>query len=68
MSTPSGRSRRRWEDKIRMDRKEVGINTRNWVDSAKGLLESPYECGTETPDSRNHGVNKLHFFIPFQDR
>ena len=29
---PLGRPRRRWEDNIRMDVKEVGINTRNWVD------------------------------------
>ena len=26
-----GRLRRRWEDNIRMDVKEIGINTRNWV-------------------------------------
>ena len=26
---PSGRHRRRWEDNIRMDLKEIGINTRN---------------------------------------
>ena len=26
---------RRWEDNIRMGRKEIGINTRNWVDSAQ---------------------------------
>ena len=31
---PLGRPRRRWEDNIRMDLKEIGINTRNWVDSA----------------------------------
>ena len=31
---PLGRPRRRCEDNIRMDFKEVGINTRNWVDSA----------------------------------
>ena len=30
-----GRPRRRWEDNIRMDLKEIGINTRNWVDSAQ---------------------------------
>ena len=30
---PSGRPRRRWEDNIRMDLKEIGIITRNWVDS-----------------------------------
>ena len=26
---PLGRPRRRWEDNIRMDIKEIGINTRN---------------------------------------
>ena len=30
-----GRPKRRWEDSIRMDLKEIGINTRNWVDSAE---------------------------------
>ena len=32
---PLGRPRRRWEDNIRMDHKEIGIKTRNWVDSAE---------------------------------
>ena len=32
---PLGRPRRRWEDNIRMNLKEIGINTRNWVDSAQ---------------------------------
>ena len=27
---PLGRPTRRWEDNIRMDLKEIGINTRNW--------------------------------------
>ena len=36
-STPTGkrllgRPRDRWEENIRMDLKEIGINTRNWVD------------------------------------
>ena len=30
-----GRPRRRWEDNIRMDLKEIGISTRNLVDSAQ---------------------------------
>ena len=30
-----GRLRHRLEDNIRMDLKEIGINTRNWVDSAQ---------------------------------
>ena len=32
---PSGRHRCRWEDNIRIYLKEIGINTRNWVDSAQ---------------------------------
>ena len=32
---PLGRPRRRWEDYIRMDHKEISINTRDWVDSAQ---------------------------------
>ena len=30
-----GRPRCRWEDNIRMYLKEIGINTRNWVDSTQ---------------------------------
>ena len=32
---PFGRPRRRWEDNIRMDLEEIGINAGNWVDSAQ---------------------------------
>ena len=35
---PLGRPRRRWEDNVRMDLKEIGINARNWVDSVQ------YDC------------------------
>ena len=31
---PFGRPRRRWEDNIKMDSKEVGIDARNWMDLA----------------------------------
>ena len=31
-----GRPRRRWEDNIRMDLEEIGINAGNWVDLAQG--------------------------------
>ena len=34
---PLGRRRRRWEDTIRKDFKEICINTRNWVYSAQDL-------------------------------
>ena len=38
--TPAGkrplrRPRRRWEAIIRIDLKEIGVNTRNWIDSAQ---------------------------------
>ena len=32
---PLGRHRRRWEDNIRINLKEIGICTRNWVNSAQ---------------------------------
>ena len=32
---PLGRPRRRWEDNIRMDLEEIGINAGNSVDSAQ---------------------------------
>ena len=32
---PLGRPRRIWEENIRMNFKEININTRNWVDSAQ---------------------------------
>ena len=34
--TPAGKiPRRRWEDNIRMDLEDIGINAENWVDSAQ---------------------------------
>ena len=32
---PMGRPRPRWEDNIRMDLEEIGINTSNWLDLAQ---------------------------------
>ena len=32
---PLGKTRCRWKDIIRMGLKEIGINTRNWIDSAQ---------------------------------
>ena len=47
---PLGRPRRRWEDNIRMYLKEIGMNTRNWVE---GLCE----CGIKSPGSISLGVS-----------
>ena len=30
-----GRPRRRWEDNIRMELEEMGVNAGNWIDSAQ---------------------------------
>ena len=35
---PLGRPRLKWEDNIRMNLKEMGISTRNWVDSAQDVI------------------------------
>ena len=32
---PKGRSGSSWEDNVRMNLKETGVNTRNWVDSTQ---------------------------------
>ena len=32
---PLGKPRRRWEDNIRMDLEEIGINAGSWADSAQ---------------------------------
>ena len=34
---PLGRPRRTRDDSIRMELKEIGINTRSWVDSAQDV-------------------------------
>ena len=34
---PLGRPRPRWEDKVRMNIKEIGINMRNWIDSPQDM-------------------------------
>ena len=35
---PLGRPRHTWQDNTKMDFKEIGINTRNWVDSAQDRI------------------------------
>ena len=55
---PSVRPRCRWEDNIRMNLKEIGISTRNWVDSAQDreCWRGPCDCGIKPPGSISHGV------------
>ena len=49
-----GRLRRRWEDNIRLNVKEIGISTRKWVYSAQG---NPCQCGIELLYPKIHGMN-----------
>ena len=59
---PLGRHRRRWKDNIRMDLKEIGINTRTCgLGSGYELLENPCECDIEPPGSTTYEVNQVHF-------
>ena len=49
---PLGMPRGSLEDNIRMDLKEIGIITRNWVDSAQDR-----NYGIESPGPICHGVS-----------
>ena len=49
-----GRPRRRWEDNIRMDLEEIGINAGNLIDLAQ---ERDYRRAREPPGSISHGVS-----------
>ena len=50
-----GRVRLEWEDNIRMDFKEIDVNTRNWIDSAQDRdYWSHCGCGIKLPGSISH--------------
>ena len=50
---PLGRPRHRWEGNIRMDIKEIGINTRNWVDTDQ---DRDYWTALENAGFLSHAV------------
>ena len=53
-----GRPRSRWEDNIRMDLEEIGINAGNWLDSAQDRdYWKTLEYDFEPQDSICHGVS-----------
>ena len=55
---PLGRPRRRWENNIIIDPKGIGMDTRNWVDSAQDrVFGETCECGIEPLGSINHRVS-----------
>ena len=58
---PLRRPRLRWEVNIRMDLKEMGINSRNWVDSAQNgdYWRAFCEYCIEPPDNISHLLKQL---------
>ena len=65
---PLGRPRRRWEENIRKDLKEIGINTRNWVDSAqnrdywRALVNSALNLWVSHGGNMLISRHKIHWF------
>ena len=57
---PLRRSGRKWEDNIRMDPKEIGINTMVWTDSNQDRdnIGNPCECCIEPPSSISRGISQ----------
>ena len=53
---PLGRPRRRWEDNIRMYRKEIGVGTRNWVDLTPAIVTT---CLDTVPHWPRWAIHKL---------
>ena len=56
---------RRLEDNIRMDLKEIGINTKNLVDSAqdRDYWRALEKCGIEPPESIRHRASFLSVML-----
>ena len=56
---PLGRPRRRFEDFIRTDLKEIAIITRNWIDSAQGrdYWSSLVNATLNLPSFVSHGIS-----------
>jgi hypothetical protein len=48
---PLGRPRRRWEDGIRMDLREIGLGGVDWIGSGQGPVAGCCECGDEPSGS-----------------
>jgi hypothetical protein len=56
---PLGRTRHTWEDIIRMDVSEIGLEGGDWIHVAQGRMLGPFEHGNEPSDSMK-GKGFLH--------
>ena len=52
---PLGRPRRRWEDNIKMDLREVGGGGGDWMELAQGQVADACGYGEEPSGSKNGG-------------
>jgi hypothetical protein len=43
---PLGRPRRRWEDNIKMDLREIGINEANWIHLTQDMVQCQASVNT----------------------
>jgi hypothetical protein len=51
-----GRSRRTWEDNIKMDLQDVGCGGKDWIELAQEReLAGTFECGNELSGSIKYG-------------
>jgi hypothetical protein len=57
---PLGRPRRRWENNIKMDLREIGIDGANWIRLAQGRVQWRGFC--EHGDEPSGSIRKQDFF------
>ena len=64
---PLERPRRRWEGNIRIDLKEIGVDMRNWVNSAQDRngIGEPFKCGIKPLGPISHGVSSKNTYCYF---
>ncbi|KAJ4446880.1 hypothetical protein ANN_13580 [Periplaneta americana] len=58
---PLGRPKRRWEDNIKIDLREVGYDDRDWINLAQDRMAGLCEGGNEPPGSLKAEVEKFKY-------
>jgi hypothetical protein len=58
---PLGRPRHRWEDNIRLDLREIGINGANWIQLTQDRVQWQSFC--EHSDEPSGSIKKAGFFL-----
>jgi hypothetical protein len=58
--TPLGRPRRRWEDNIKMDLREIGTDGENWIRLAQNRVQWPAFVNT-TGNEPSGSISRIFF-------